>query len=287
MLAHNGAPRPASSVFTKIRGPLKSAKRRCNVLFCCDWVVEKLGIDDGGAKRIQLLIFVTAIVAAIVATFTRALVVGFEESVGLKRDEHGEFLLGYWPPLVAGASPVLLFLLSCVVGVLQLRKQDPKVVRSCCLWSQCFIGVMMVAMGVLGPLAEFQDLKIQYEKDCPKSERFGELEGLWQEMDSFYTKCSAERNVPISRCPGFASHFERRIETVEYLQDLEEDFACSGMCDPKGRPLFDVGATAEDASCASELVKYAGRVADTVLPTVIMGFLLVITGAVLYYYPNL
>mmetsp|Transcript_76866 Transcript_76866/g.212943 ORF Transcript_76866/g.212943 Transcript_76866/m.212943 type:complete len:182 (+) Transcript_76866:511-1056(+) len=116
-----------------------------------------------------------------------------------------------------------------------------------------------------------------------------EVEQEWQHLNAIRRQCVAAAGseaVDMRHCPGFAQH--QGSEHAAYLQQLEDDFRCTGFCRFWAPPLFVAGRAEAGKRCASALGAEVQRVGHLIAwPVVASGAVVIFLGAVLGAYEHL
>lgn len=111
----------------------------------------------------------------------------------------------------------------------------------------------------------------------------------WQHLNAIRRQCVAAAGseaVDMRHCPGFAQH--QGSEHAAYLQQLEDDFRCTGFCRFWAPPLFVAGRAEAGKRCASALGAEVQRVGHLIAwPVVASGAVVIFLGAVLGAYEHL
>merc|ERR1740116_621052 len=77
---------------------------------------------------------------------------------------------------------------------------------------------------------------------CGSDPMTGKIESVYQALTKFQADCikaEGAKGYFVQQCPGFSSFEKGQQEIVDYIEDMELDYACQGFCSKGARPLFD------------------------------------------------
>jgi len=200
-------------------------------------------------------------------------------------DIHIVFWLGELPQYVNLAVPLSLCCLNLGLNFFQCFVSRAKNARIGCFSLFMALGVGLLVVGMyVGAVAEQKAKEI--EDECGSVGPSVALEQQWQKVDSFYNACDVQRKRPVTACANYGLVFPDRIY-LEYLEQLEYDFECTGMCKFWARPVFNQ-ASKESMRCATEISRHIREVEMMVAsPTAFLGLGLITIGVCLSGYDHL
>eukprot|EP00747_Dinoflagellata_sp_TGD_P164194 gnl/TRDRNA2_/TRDRNA2_183769_c0_seq1.p1 gnl/TRDRNA2_/TRDRNA2_183769_c0~~gnl/TRDRNA2_/TRDRNA2_183769_c0_seq1.p1 ORF type:complete len:255 (+),score=50.21 gnl/TRDRNA2_/TRDRNA2_183769_c0_seq1:244-1008(+) len=206
----------------------------------------------------------------------------------LADDIHIAFWLGPIPQYVNLLVPVVLLFLNIGVNFFSCVTLSPKSAKVSCFMLFLILGgvlmgaggyVHMQTGGVAGDLID----------ECGTTPMTAKMEAEWAKVTKFYERCMAMLGRQpdfIQQCPGFSMAFPNRV-LIDYMEEVELDFACAGFCQFWARPLFNMDAD-RGLRCSTALGNHVTAQGSAVaVPTMGIGLGIVGLGVCLAGYDNL
>jgi len=200
---------------------------------------------------------------------------------------HVMFWLGSAPSYANLSVPASLCSLNIGVNLVSHLKLDTKPSQRLCFALFLVLGSFNMASGA-NVLMEASRVSDDLIHQCGSTTLTARIEAEWQRLSQFYTSCQYNigKQIFIQECPGFVAAFPNRVY-VNYIEDIELDYACVGFCQFWARPLFNLESD-RGLRCASALGEEMISVGSLVgYPTMGIGAIIVIWGICLLQYEHL
>lgn len=134
-------------------------------------------------------------------------------------------------------------------------------------------------------------------KHCGDAGTSHQLQETQQKLQAYYTACrktdAAMRAKPVNQCPGFDTAFPPPVPFVRYIEAMERDLECTGICKFTAQPLFSVASDLNSrpqirqrcAAQLAELVQYSSLLAG--IPCIIVGGVVCLIAFALFCFDEL
>jgi len=203
---------------------------------------------------------------------------------GISQNKHVVLWMGLELQKVNLMVPAILLCMSLAMPTFKYMRVPFATTRVSLLMLFLAAGSLLVGCGVHVTRVSYE---VSYDLiyACGSSSMTEQVQTEWKRLSDFQAVCAREqgiRNIDIRDCPGFAQVLVApHLTYVRYIQEMENEFGCSGFCHFWATPLFNQGA-APGMRCASAVGEQMGRVGKMVgYPTAVIGVLVMAVGVLL------
>jgi hypothetical protein len=200
---------------------------------------------------------------------------------------HVLFWMGMAPTYANLSVPFSLCLLNLGVTVISTLRLQTKVSQKLCFILFLVLGSVNIGSGAW-VLIEAARVEQDLIHECGSTTLTARIEAEWQRLSTFHAACQATtgKTLYIQECPNFAATFPNRVY-VNYIEDVELDYACVGFCQFWAAPLFNLDAD-RGLRCATALGEDMNSVGNKIgIPTMITGLAIGTWGVCLLLYDHL
>lgn len=203
-------------------------------------------------------------------------------------NSHVVFWVGNIPQIVNLGVPCALLLLNISINIFQCSAMRAHHAQISCFTLFFVLGALIIGSGYY---VHIHTTRVAEEllDHCGQTPMTKRIETEWGKLNAFAQKCeerTGEWPEYLSKCRGFGEAFTNRVY-VNYIEDLEYDFDCTGFCRFWAKPIFNFEAE-RGLRCATALGKEVIVAGEAVaLPTILLGVGLVVVGTCLAGYDHL
>mmetsp|Transcript_1549 Transcript_1549/g.3992 ORF Transcript_1549/g.3992 Transcript_1549/m.3992 type:complete len:255 (+) Transcript_1549:108-872(+) len=242
-----------------------------------DSFLHYLSAHDGStAYLISLLILLTILLAVVPVLM----------GMSYAEDKHVLHWHGTNLTWACYAIPLVLCFVTFAMGMMMLIRPGRAGTRNTILLVFVLATTTLVGLGVVLSVETFR-LEADLVYDCMATPQASALEAETQRLANFKTACEVQmaRQELVTQCPDYGRYFTPGGKH-EYIEQLEEDFECSGFCNYRAETLYTESESQQ--RCADALAEdlfSAGVVTSATL--MMYGLMLAITSACLLSYENI
>ncbi|CEL93592.1 unnamed protein product [Vitrella brassicaformis CCMP3155] len=210
----------------------------------------------------------------------------------LQQDPHLTYMTDGLPAYALYAIPLCCLDVIATVLLVKCCRCKAAATRTTLLMTLAVLGILLTLVGLFA-IKICLDTSHHVLHNCgvgPGSDQEARLETMWTKLGHFLDGCDPTRRKMPRQCPGFSQTFPaNEMPFVNYLEVLERDFKCTGVCRFGARPIFVKSISTRKAPrCATSLAAHLELMMYmTGLPAAAMGVILLVVTVCLAGYDHL